>query len=211
MSEEVVVVGRIIDGFGPNVRVVSVHSGLHALLESYMNFLVSGYHQKMIEYPLFDGLRPVLNSAPLLYEGVLCEQAEGGRDLWLDGFSTSTEESHYRQQSWHARTCWRRGQFCRSVALIVWYLRKRGQEVDVDSLVVWFQSMKFIATVSYPCTMYLWCLEERDEWVLLSRSVRLSEVLCVPHAAWNIQMQRILFRFWLSCYVCGLVVFAQSF
>ena len=54
VSEEVAVLGRIIDAIGPDVRVVSVQGGPHALVEAYVNFLGSGYQQKLIEYPLFD-------------------------------------------------------------------------------------------------------------------------------------------------------------
>ena len=54
VSEEVVVLGRIIDAIGPDVRVVSVQGGPYALVEAYVSFLGSGYQQKLIEYPLFD-------------------------------------------------------------------------------------------------------------------------------------------------------------
>ena len=54
VGEEVVALGRIIDAIGPDVRVVSVQGGPHALVEAYINFLGSGYQPKLIEYPLFD-------------------------------------------------------------------------------------------------------------------------------------------------------------
>ena len=54
VSEEVVALGRIIDAIGLYVHVVSVQGGPHALVEAYVNFLGSGYQQKLIEYPLFD-------------------------------------------------------------------------------------------------------------------------------------------------------------
>ena len=54
VGEEVVALGRIIDAIGPDFRVVSVQGGPHALVEAYVNFLGSGYQQKLIEYPLFD-------------------------------------------------------------------------------------------------------------------------------------------------------------
>ena len=54
MNEEVVVLGRIIDAHGSEVRVVSVQGGPHAFVEAYVNFLGSGYQQKLIENPLFD-------------------------------------------------------------------------------------------------------------------------------------------------------------
>ena len=42
VSEEVVALGRIIDAIGPDVRVVSLQRGPHALVEAYVNFLSSG-------------------------------------------------------------------------------------------------------------------------------------------------------------------------
>ena len=54
VNEEVVVLGRINDEIGPDVRVVSVQGGPHARVETYVNFLGCGYQQKLIEYPLFD-------------------------------------------------------------------------------------------------------------------------------------------------------------
>ena len=54
VSGEVVVLGRVIDAIGPDVRVVSVQGGPPALVEACINFLGSGYQQKLIEYPLFD-------------------------------------------------------------------------------------------------------------------------------------------------------------
>ena len=54
VNEEVIVLGRIIDALCPDFRVVSVQGGPHAHLEAYASFLVSGYQQKLIEYPLTD-------------------------------------------------------------------------------------------------------------------------------------------------------------
>ena len=50
---EVVVLGRIIDALGSNVHVISVHGAPHALVKAYVNFLGSGFQQKLIEHPLF--------------------------------------------------------------------------------------------------------------------------------------------------------------
>ena len=46
--------GRVIDALGPNVRVILAHGAPHALVEAYVNYLGSGYQQKLIEYPCFD-------------------------------------------------------------------------------------------------------------------------------------------------------------
>ena len=42
VSEEVVVLGKIIDALGPNVPVVSVHGGHHAIVEAFVRYLGSG-------------------------------------------------------------------------------------------------------------------------------------------------------------------------
>ena len=54
MNEEVVLLGRIIDALDPNIRVVSVFVGPHALVEAYLNYLGSEHQQKLIEYVFFD-------------------------------------------------------------------------------------------------------------------------------------------------------------
>ena len=54
VNEEVVVLGRIIDAHGLNVRVVSAHGGPRALVEAYVNYLGSKYQQKLIENPLIN-------------------------------------------------------------------------------------------------------------------------------------------------------------
>ena len=56
--------------------------------------------------PSQDCVKCFWNCGPALHDGVHFEQADCGRESWLDGFSTSIEESHCKQQSWHARTCW---------------------------------------------------------------------------------------------------------
>ena len=53
VNEQVVVLGRIIEAISPEVRVVSVQGGPHALVEAYVNCLSSGYQQNPIEYPFF--------------------------------------------------------------------------------------------------------------------------------------------------------------
>ena len=68
--------------------------------------------------PATDCVKLVWHSGPLLHDGVHREHAKGGgRESWLDGFSTNAEECHYKQQSWHARTRGRRGQNCGRVAV----------------------------------------------------------------------------------------------
>ena len=51
---EVIVLERIIDALGPNVRVISVHGGPHAFVEAYVIFLGVAYQQKLNESSLSD-------------------------------------------------------------------------------------------------------------------------------------------------------------
>ena len=53
MSEELVVLGWVIEALGHNVRVVLVHGGAHVPVEAYANYLGSGYRPKLIECPFF--------------------------------------------------------------------------------------------------------------------------------------------------------------
>ena len=48
VNEEVAVLGWVIDALGPNVCIVSMHSGSHALVEAYVNYFGSGDQQKLI-------------------------------------------------------------------------------------------------------------------------------------------------------------------
>ena len=128
VSEEEVAPGRIIDAIEPDVRVVSVQGGPHALVEAYVNFLGSGCQQKLNEYPLF-GLRlfkrclqktassvfGTLN--PYSMTEFIVNRLKGGGESGLDGFWTGAEEGHLNQQSHDARTRWCGGQYCGSVAL----------------------------------------------------------------------------------------------
>ena len=51
---EVTVLGKILDAAGPDTAVVSLHGGLHVLVEAFVSYLGSGYQTKLIEYPTFD-------------------------------------------------------------------------------------------------------------------------------------------------------------
>ena len=52
--QEFSTLGRIVDAFGPDVSVVSISGGSTILVEAFCQYLSSGYHQKLIDYPSFD-------------------------------------------------------------------------------------------------------------------------------------------------------------
>ena len=45
---------KILDAAGPHTSVVSLHGGPHVLAMAFESYLGSGYHAKLIEYPIFD-------------------------------------------------------------------------------------------------------------------------------------------------------------
>ena len=148
VSREVVVLGRIIDTIGPDDRVVLVQGGPHALLEAYVNFLGSGYQQKLIEYPLFD-LR--------LFKRCLQKTASSVFGT-LDPYSMTefivNRLKEAESRDWMAsQPALRKAILTSSLAmpelidvvanivgvwpLIVAFLKETGRKDDGDSLVVW--------------------------------------------------------------------------
>ena len=54
VKQEVIMLEQIVDAIGPDVRVVSIRGGPHALVEAYVSYLDSLYHRKLMEYPFLD-------------------------------------------------------------------------------------------------------------------------------------------------------------
>ena len=52
--QEISALGRMVDALGPDVSVASVNGGSTVLVEDSCEYLGSGYHQKLIDYPVFD-------------------------------------------------------------------------------------------------------------------------------------------------------------
>ena len=51
---EASILAKILDAAGPDTSVVSLHGGPHVLAVAFESYLGSGYHAKLIEYPIFD-------------------------------------------------------------------------------------------------------------------------------------------------------------
>ena len=52
--QEITALGRMVDALGPDVSVASISSVSTVLVEAFCEYLGSGYHQKLIDYPVFD-------------------------------------------------------------------------------------------------------------------------------------------------------------
>ena len=52
--QEISALGRMVDAMGPDVPVASISGGSTVLVEAFCEYLVSGYRQKLIDYPVFD-------------------------------------------------------------------------------------------------------------------------------------------------------------
>ena len=188
--------GRIIDAIGPDVRVVSVKGGPHALVEAYVNFLGSGYQQKLIEYPLFD-LRLFKRCIQKTVSSVFGTLEPYSMTEFIVN-RLKGAESH----DWMAsRPALKKAILASSLAmpelvdvvgniagvwpLIVAFLKETGRKDDGDSLVVRSPVLTFVATISYPCILIFGVLEVKDRWVFLSGPARPFEIPCLPHAALN--------------------------
>ena len=196
VNEEVFLLGRIIDAIGPDVRVVSVQGGPQALVEAFVNFLDSGYQWNLIEHPLFD-LRLFTRCLPRTASSFFGTLDPYSMTEFIVNMLKGAESRDW-MASWPAL---KKTIISNSLGmpelvdvvvnivgvwpLIVSYLKETGRKDDGNSLVVWSSPFNFVATVSYPCVLNFWCLEEGDGWVLLSRSALPFEVSCLPHPAWN--------------------------
>ena len=196
VSEEVVVLGRIVDAIGPDVRVVSVQGGPHALVEAYVNFLGSGYQQKLIEYPLFD-LR--------LFKRCLQKTASSVFGT-LDPYSMTefivNRLKGAENRDWMAsRPALKKAIISSSLAmpelvdvvanivgvwpLIVAFLKETGRKDDGDSLVVWSASFNLLPLFHTHVYWFFGVLEERNRWIFLSGPARPPEIPSLPYAAGN--------------------------
>ena len=54
LHQEVTALGRVVDALGSDVAVASIIGGSTVLVEAFREYLGSGYHQKLIDYPVFD-------------------------------------------------------------------------------------------------------------------------------------------------------------
>ena len=52
--QEITALGRVVDALGSEVEIVSIIGGSTVLLEAFLEYLGSGYRQKLIDYPVFD-------------------------------------------------------------------------------------------------------------------------------------------------------------
>ena len=52
--QEISALVRIVDALGPDVSVASINGGSTVLVEAFSEYLGNGYHQKLIDYPVFD-------------------------------------------------------------------------------------------------------------------------------------------------------------
>ena len=52
--QKIAALGRMVDAVWPDMLVVSISGGSTVLVEAFCDYLGSGYHQNLIDYPFFD-------------------------------------------------------------------------------------------------------------------------------------------------------------
>ena len=53
-SHDVAVLGSIVAAVGSSASLVAISGGSHVLVDTYREYLGSGYSHKLVEYPIFD-------------------------------------------------------------------------------------------------------------------------------------------------------------
>ena len=102
--QQIAALGRILDGLGPDVSVLSISGGSNVFAEAFCKYLGSGCSQKLIDYPFFD-LRlfkrclqrtasSVFGSLEGFHDLIHCQSAETRRDTRLDVLSPRSGEGH---------------------------------------------------------------------------------------------------------------------
>ena len=54
LHQEISPLGQMVDALGPDVSVASISGGSTVLVEAFCEYMGSRYHQKLIDYPVFD-------------------------------------------------------------------------------------------------------------------------------------------------------------
>ena len=166
LHQENSALGRIVDALVPDVSVVSISVGSTSIVESFCEYLGSGYCQKLIDYPLFD-LRLFKRCLQWTTSSVFgCLDGLAMTDLivnrpksaetrdWMSSFPALMKTiltndlgmPHLVDAVANIIGLW---------PLIVSYLKERGCKDDCDSLVVRSSSINCVGAFSYPQLVYM--------------------------------------------------------
>ena len=195
-NSELAILGKILSGVGSGASLVALVGGSHTLVECYKEYLGSGYTKTLVDYPVFDArlLKRCLQKTASVVFGT------------LDPFSMTefivARLKGAEHRDWiESRQSLRRAIETGDLSLpslldvvsnivgvwplIVVYLKETGKKDNGDSLVVWFFLLSFFA-ISCSLSSVFSCLEKRDRWILLRRSVGQNEVSSVPSHSGNV-------------------------
>ena len=160
--------GRIVDALGPDVPVASISGGSTVLVETFCEYLGSGYCQKLIDYPFCDlrlFRRCLQRTASSVFGSLggfaktefIVNRLKGAetRD-WMSSPPALNKAVLTNDLSMPDLV-----DFVANIIgvwpLIVSYLKETGRKVDGDSLVVRSSSFDRVDALSYPKLLYLLC------------------------------------------------------
>ena len=166
LHQEISAFGRVVDALGPEVSVASISGGSAVLVETFCEYVDSGYRQKLIDYLFFD-LR--------LFKRCLQRTASsvfGSLDgLALTEFIINRLKVSETRGWMSSRSNLKKVNLTNGLGmphlldvvaniigvwpLIVSYLKETGRKDDGDSLVVRFSSFDRVRPLSYVHSLYL--------------------------------------------------------
>ena len=186
--------------WGVTCQFFSISGGSTTLMETLCEYMGSGYCQKLIDYPCFD-LR--------LYKRCLLRTASK-MICSLDGYRLTecivNQLKGAETRDWMSfRHALRKATLTNNLSkphlvdlvaniigewplIVSSYLEETGRKDDRDSLVVKSSSFDCICAFSYPCSLYLWCSEERNGLVFLLGPNGANEFSFAAFPSWNLKM-----------------------
>ena len=199
--QEVSALGWLVDPLGPDVSVVSISGGATTLMESFCEYLGSGYRQKLIDYPSFDlGLfkRCLQRTASSVFsnlDGLAMTEFIVNRLKGAETRDWMSTRAALRKAILTNNLCMPHlvdivANITKVWPLIFSSLKKTGSKDYGDSLVVKSSSFNSVNAFSYPFFLYLWCLEEGNGRVFLPGSKGAYEVSSAAPSSWNLQVVR---------------------
>ena len=161
LHQEISVLGQVVDALGSDVSVASISGSSTVIVETFCEYLGSGYRQKLIDYPFFD-LR--------LFRRCLQRTASsvfGSLDgLSMTEFIVNRLKGAETRDWMSSRPALKKAILTNDLSMphlvdvvasiigvwpmIVSYLKETGRKDDGDSLVVWSSFFGRVGAFSYP-------------------------------------------------------------
>ena len=168
----------VVAAVGSSASPVTVFCGSHLLVDTYGDYLGSGYNRKMVEYPIFDFvlLKRCLQKditfflwifGWVLDDGNFCHAFEGARALGMEDVTFRSSSCYHYRGDVDSVASWGRQQHCGCLASHRCLLQRdwekdwRRQLSGMIHFAIFFR-LQFL---SYAQPVFFFGLEERNRWL----------------------------------------------